>query len=84
MATMQLTNATASAVNRFGLGARPEELQALGDDPRGWLLAQLQGATPIAAFDGLPDSRAYLDMYTRVQQQRKALREQRAAGAADM
>ena len=84
MATMQLTNATASAVNRFGLGARPEELQALGDDPRGWLLAQLQGAAPIAAFDGLPDSRAYLDMYTRVQQQRKALREQRAAGAADM
>ena len=84
MATMQLTNATASAVNRFGLGARPEELQALGDDPRGWLLAQLQGATPIAAFDGLPDSRAYLAMYTRVQQQRKAMREQRAAGAADM
>src|SRR5204862_5899887 len=29
------------AANRFGLGARPGELAAIGGDPRGWLKAQL-------------------------------------------
>src|SRR5260221_7935015 len=31
------------AANRFGFGARPGELAAAGNDPRGWLLAQLDG-----------------------------------------
>ena len=36
------------AANRFGLGARPGELKVIGDDPRGWLKAQLdpRNATP--------------------------------------
>lgn len=44
------------AGNRFGLGARPGELEGLGD-PRTWLLDQLQGPsrTPLALED-LPDS----------------------------
>lgn len=51
----------ASALNRFGLGARPGELQALGD-PRAWLLDQLAPgkASSPPAFAGLPSSRDYL------------------------
>ena len=35
------TVAAAIAANRFGLGARPGDLRQIGNDPRGWLLAQL-------------------------------------------
>ena len=31
------------AVARFGLGARPGELDGAGRDPKGWALAQLKG-----------------------------------------
>jgi uncharacterized protein (DUF1800 family) len=39
-------NAALSALNRFGLGARPGERQRL-TDPRGWLKAQLDGGAPM-------------------------------------
>jgi uncharacterized protein (DUF1800 family) len=39
--------ASAIAANRFGLGARPGELSAIGADPRGWLMAQLSGGPPL-------------------------------------
>ncbi len=54
------TRQAASALNRFGLGARAGELQKLRD-PRDWLLGQL-AAPPVrgAVFAGLPDSRDYL------------------------
>ena len=55
--------AAASAVNRFGLGARPGELARVGDDPRGWLRAQLSGSDVGTAFAGLPTSAAYLGQY---------------------
>lgn len=35
------------ATNRFGLGARPGELDTVKSDPRGWLKAQLNGARPV-------------------------------------
>ncbi|HUQ09824.1 MAG TPA: DUF1800 domain-containing protein [Steroidobacteraceae bacterium] len=38
--------AAAIAANRFGLGARPGELERL-PDPAGWLLSQLEGAPPV-------------------------------------
>ncbi len=45
----------AIAANRFGLGARPGDLQATSGDPRGWLLEQLQPEpSPPAAFAALP------------------------------
>ena len=34
-----MAQAAASAVNRFGLGARGDEIAVVGGDPRGWLLA---------------------------------------------
>ncbi len=39
----------AIAANRFGLGARPAELAAIGADARDWLRAQLKGAPPALA-----------------------------------
>lgn len=49
-----------SAANRFGLGARPGELAAIKDDPRGWLAAQLAGNAPLLEGDDLPASRQVL------------------------
>ncbi|HYM86229.1 MAG TPA: DUF1800 family protein, partial [Pseudoxanthomonas sp.] len=49
----------ASAVNRFGLGARPGELAAAGD-AHGWLARQLRGDSSQAGFSGLPSSLDYL------------------------
>ncbi len=36
-----IANQSAIAANRFGFGARPGELAAIGSDPRSWLLAQI-------------------------------------------
>lgn len=73
------TGQAAAAANRFGLGARAGELARIGQDPRGWLQAQLGAPPRIAAFDGLPGSRDYLTLYIQVQQQRRAARERMAA-----
>ncbi len=59
-----------SAVNRFGLGARPQELAAIGD-ARGWLKAQLRGDGGAAGFSGLPSSLDYLRRETEYLQQRR-------------
>jgi uncharacterized protein (DUF1800 family) len=48
--------AAAIAANRFGLGARPGDLTRIGDDPRGWLRAQLTGAAPLLPTTGLPST----------------------------
>jgi uncharacterized protein (DUF1800 family) len=45
----------AIAANRFGLGARPEELALIGADPREWLRAQLRAPpAPLAGPDLRP------------------------------
>ena len=51
---------TASALNRFGLGAKPGEIQSVRD-PQAWLLEQLEapGSLP-SAMRGLPSSLDYL------------------------
>lgn len=59
-----------SAVNRFGLGARPGELAGIGD-ARAWLEAQLRGDASQAAFSGLPSSLDYLRRETEYLQQRR-------------
>jgi uncharacterized protein (DUF1800 family) len=46
----------AIAVSRFGLGARPGELQACASDPRGWLTAQIQRAGADQPDTPLPGS----------------------------
>ena len=50
----------AIAVHRFGLGARPGEIEAASSDPKGWLMAQIgTAAEQPAAPDGsaFPDER---------------------------
>ena len=49
----RMDNAAFVALNRFGLGRRPEE--PLPGDPRAWLRTQLQGPDTTPS-DGLPDT----------------------------
>jgi uncharacterized protein (DUF1800 family) len=44
------------ALSRFGLGARPDELDDARHDPKGWLLAQLEPAPVPDAIAALPSS----------------------------
>jgi uncharacterized protein (DUF1800 family) len=57
---MQEPFAPAIAANRFGLGARPGELDRIGGDARGWLIAQLKGPAPAVADSGLRSSESVL------------------------
>jgi uncharacterized protein (DUF1800 family) len=50
---MSIDAAAAIAANRFGLGAKPGDLDIIGSDPRGWLKAQLKGPPPVLAAPGL-------------------------------
>src|SRR5262245_33144126 len=56
MTATRNTIAAAIAANRFGLGARPGELETVGSDPRGWLTRQLHGTPPVLAGAGLKPS----------------------------
>ena len=54
--------ATAVALNRFGLGVRPEE--PLPADPKGWLLAQFEHYVALpAAWAGEPSSASHVVAY---------------------
>ncbi len=71
--------ASAIAANRFGLGARPGELDTL-TDPSAWLLDQLKGAPP-ALTD--PDLRPSSETLARVIELRREARERREEKAGD-
>ncbi len=52
-----MKNSTVIATNRFGLGARPGDLDIVDRNPRSWLLNQLQGPSRIPAdIKSLPHS----------------------------
>jgi uncharacterized protein (DUF1800 family) len=69
----------AIAVNRFGLGARPGELQALGS-PQSWLLGQLQDAPPVLRGAGLKPSAQTLRQALELRQAIMEQRRDRKAG----
>ncbi|HEY1889830.1 MAG TPA: DUF1800 domain-containing protein [Steroidobacteraceae bacterium] len=69
---------SAIAANRFGLGARPGDLAAIGGSGPDWLRAQLDGPAPDIAADGLQSSASIL---TQVYDLRRALRAARLGGA---
>lgn len=56
MTATQKATTAAIAANRFGLGARPGELTAIGADSTDWLLRQLKGAPPVLKGEGLKPS----------------------------
>lgn len=73
----------ATAANRFGLGARPGELERGGGDGREILLAQLRRPPALDAFAGLPGSVETMRLEFRQQQINRAARARRAAAAGD-
>ncbi len=76
---MQQPFASAIAANRFGLGARPGELAAIGADARGWLHAQLAGEAPLLADGAL---RSSADVLTEALALRHEIQGARKAGDA--
>ena len=68
----------AIAVTRFGLGARPGELEAAKNDPKGWLKAQLTRGPADQPPGQLPTSAERFVAYRDAQQARQAA--QRAQG----
>lgn len=72
-----------AAVNRFGLGARPEELRDATGDPHGWLLAQVQPFASLpAVFAGLPSTPEMLRARASLQQRRRRQRQSAPVDAA--
>ena len=72
-----------TAVNRFGLGARPGELGEAGADPKAWLMTQL--AQPVASptiFTGLPLSTEVVIELLNLRRQIQAARAEPASQAA--
>ena len=70
----------AVAANRFGLGARPGEIDRMAHDPRGALRSQLQGGAPLIHNEALSDTPSVL---SRAAQLRAARREHRRADAVE-
>jgi uncharacterized protein (DUF1800 family) len=71
---MSLDAAAAIAANRFGLGAKPGDLNAIGTDPRGWLEAQLRGSAPLLPAPGLTSTSQILHQVETLNQERRAQR----------
>ncbi len=66
----------AIAVNRFGLGARPGDLQKVEADPRGWLLDQLQGPSRLPQeISRLPATSAVLVEVQELRRERRQMRD---------
>ncbi|HEY8538228.1 MAG TPA: DUF1800 domain-containing protein [Steroidobacteraceae bacterium] len=71
------------AANRFGLGARPGELQAAASDPRGWLREQIRGPRELPAeIRALTPSSATYARYEDLARQRRETREPAKDGQA--
>lgn len=70
------------AANRFGLGARPGDLEMIGRDPRGWLRFQLQGLAPQPA-GVLPASSHVLAQALALRKEIRAVRRQDTATPTD-
>ena len=76
--------AAAIAANRFGLGARPGELEAVARDPQDWLVRQIKGAPPVLAGEGLRPSAETLAKAIELRKQvARERREKKNAGADD-
>jgi uncharacterized protein (DUF1800 family) len=70
-------SAPAIAANRFGLGARPGELAALGQDAGDWLLRQLKEAPPVLKGEGLKPSAETLAKALELRQERAEQRREK-------
>jgi uncharacterized protein (DUF1800 family) len=75
---------TVIAANRFGLGARPDDLAWIDKDPRAWLLAQLQGPSrPPSEFASLTGSHDILVELQEAREERQQAKKRDPANVAD-
>jgi uncharacterized protein (DUF1800 family) len=74
---------TEIAVMRFGLGARPGDLQAAAADPRGWLRAQTQGPVALTGADPLTPADQILAAAMAAREQRRERKREGAAAAEE-
>jgi uncharacterized protein (DUF1800 family) len=74
--------AAAIAANRFGLGARPGDLAAIGTEPQGWLRAQLSGGAPLLLTAGLQGTEQILGGAAPIVRERREARMAAAEPAA--
>lgn len=74
----------ALALTRFGLGARPGELEAVAGDPRGWLTAQIRPSGAPLPPGNLPTSDQRLARLAEYRQSSSAARQARGAAPGDM
>ena len=76
---------SAIAANRFGLGAKPGELQKIDLNPRTWLLDQLQGPSRLPAdISNLPNTAQVLIEVQDVRQQQRDARAVQGEEADDI
>ncbi|RRN61818.1 DUF1800 family protein [Caulobacter sp. 602-1] len=73
----------AIAVTRFGLGARPGEIDAAKADPQGFLIAQIRRDGADAPQDGGETSAQRFEQMRDYQQQQKAARQKKDGEASD-
>lgn len=66
------TTSSFVALQRFGLGARPGDLDAIAGDPRGAVLAEIAPGAALIANGALPDTVAALTEIRQIQAARKA------------
>jgi uncharacterized protein (DUF1800 family) len=71
-----MTSGATAAVNRFGLGARPGELESAASDPHGWLEAQLEGGPLLVEAEGLLPSHEVLTQLVGLREERRKARGQ--------
>ncbi len=83
MTATQKPLATAIAANRFGLGASPGDLDAIGGDPQGWLRKQLKGTPPVLTSDGLKPSAQTLAQAIELRRELAEVRKEKKAGDED-
>ncbi len=81
MARSEVQTATVIGLNRFGLGARPGDLSAIGSDIRGALLQEFATGASILESERLPSSVAAYHGLRTEQEKIKALREAVKQGA---
>ena len=75
---------SAIAANRFGLGARPGEMEHIGGEHQDWLLEQIERPGELSdPIRELPTSKAILSEFQAERAQRGKLRKQRRAGEID-
>ncbi|MDE2295304.1 MAG: DUF1800 domain-containing protein [Gammaproteobacteria bacterium] len=80
---VEALRAATSAANRFGLGARPGEIEGIAD-PRAWLLAQIRRPPDGAeAFVGLPSSLEYLRREARLRREHRRLQHRAVTAASN-